>query len=422
MTTPPVPPGAGPGRLSGPFWRFWTAAAAANVADGIRLGSFPLIAITLTADPFSVALVVAAQNGAWLAFGLFAGVVVDRLAPRGVLLLADLVRVLVLGALLVGLLAGLVSIPVLVAVSFVLGVAETLRDTAAQSVVPALVPGDLLERANGRLVGASVVGNEFLGPLLGAVLFTVAAPLPVASEAALLAVALALVLSLPRSVGRAGAASQAGPRRRIASDLRTGLSWLRRDRRMRTITLSGALLSFADSVWWSILVVYVTVALALPSFAFGVLLGGGALGGIAGALVAERVARGRVPVTVLATASLLVAVPPLVLTTNPPLWAVVGLLVVSSAGFAVWNVIALSVRQRQTPRSLLGRVTSAHRVALYGSSMVGALCGGALASGFGLSVPFVVGSAVALLAAAVHLTDRHPAATPGGDVPDGDSR
>ncbi|MGW9674710.1 hypothetical protein ACWGUN_16335 [Streptomyces koyangensis] len=71
----------------------------------------------------------------------------------------------------------------------------------------------------------------------------------------------------------------------------------------------------------------------------------------------------------------------------------------SSGGFALWNVVALSTRQREAPRELLGRVTDAHRVVLLGSGTVGALTGGLLADPFGLTAPFHLAGVLVAVAA-----------------------
>ncbi|UYM23407.1 hypothetical protein NQP46_05760 [Streptomyces albus] len=76
------------------------------------------------------------------------------------------------------------------------------------------------------------------------------------------------------------------------------------------------------------------------------------------------------------------------------------MLALSSAGFALWNVVALSTRQREAPRELLGRVTGSHRVVLFGSGMVGALFGGVLADAVALTTPFYVAGALVTVAAA----------------------
>jgi hypothetical protein len=90
----------------------------------------------------------------------------------------DLVCCLLLGLLGVAVLVAAASIPLLYAVFFALGTAETLFDNAAVSILPAVVPGDGLPRANGRLLGVRMVSEQLAGPPLGGLLFAAAAAVP----------------------------------------------------------------------------------------------------------------------------------------------------------------------------------------------------------------------------------------------------
>jgi MFS family permease len=89
------------------------------------------------------------------------------------------------------------GIPLVLAAAFLLGVAETLRDTAAATVIPRLVAESQLERAGGHLNAGGLIGNEFVGPVLGGVLFGAGAALPFVASSAVTAFAVLLVLSLP---------------------------------------------------------------------------------------------------------------------------------------------------------------------------------------------------------------------------------
>lgn len=109
-----------PQALGGPFWKFWSAASAANLADGVRAAALPLLAAALTSDPFGVALVAAAQQGAALLLGLHAGVTADRYAPARVLMVTDWSRMAVMALLLAAVAIDRVGIPLLVACAFVL--------------------------------------------------------------------------------------------------------------------------------------------------------------------------------------------------------------------------------------------------------------------------------------------------------------
>ncbi|MEU4379807.1 MFS transporter [Micromonospora echinofusca] len=409
--------------LGRPFWTFWTAAALANLGDGIRVAAFPLLAAALSDDPVAVAAVAAAQFLPWLVTGLLAGALADRRAARTLIAAADVGRIVVLAAVAATVAAGVASVGLVVAAAFLLGVGETLRDTAAQTAIPRLVDDAQLERANGRLVAGEIVGNEFVGPPVGALLFVVGAALPFAVNGASLALAAMLVLSLPLTLARpapgrtAPGESPAGAAAPTRNGALAGLRWLARQPLLRTLVLVGAAVAAADGAWFAIFVLYARDSLGLGALGFGLLLATGAGGGLAGSLVADRlIARFRHR-HVLTWSMAITAGAPALLVVAPHRLAAVAVVVGTSAAFAVLNVAALSLRQRLVPGDLLGRVVAASRMLSYGCAALGALAGGALAAGLGMAAPFLLSAVVAVGATAAWCVVSRPAA-PGAAAPE----
>ena len=220
----------------------------------------------------------------------------------------------------------------------------------------------------------------------------VALALPVGVDASLLLVALVLVTSLARTPA---------PARPVAPAARSGwaggITWLRAHPRMLAVTAAGAAVLAADAAWWSVLVVVGVDVLGLPAAGFGALLAAGAAGGLLGALVAERIARSVPPGVLLPAAAVGTGLPAALVPLGGPA-ALVGLLVVSSAAFALWNVAAVTLRQREVPPDVLGRVSAAHRLVLAGAGTAGALAGGALAEAHGATAPFLGAATLTVVA------------------------
>src|SRR4029450_10603902 len=103
-----------------------------------------------------------------------AGDLADRLDRRRTMVLVNLGRAALIGAL--ALIAGLgqEELWILYVVAFTLGIGETLFDTPAQSPMPMVVPPDQLSKPNARLYGVEQTMNLFVAPPLGGILAALA--------------------------------------------------------------------------------------------------------------------------------------------------------------------------------------------------------------------------------------------------------
>jgi MFS family permease len=382
-------------RLGGNFARLWTAGAVSNLGDGVVLAAMPLLAASISRSPAVVALVVTAGALPWLLFSLVGGAIADRTDRRRTMALVDGLRFIAVAALGVALLIGAESIALLALVAFALGMAETVFDNSAQAILPSVVGADDLETANGRLEGASIVANQFVGPPLGAWMFGIAVSAPFFLDAATFAFAALLVLTLRGSFR---------PERSIAgttmrADIAEGVRWLARHRVLRSLAIALGIINFVGMAAMTILVLYAQEILHLSDTQYGLLLTAEAAGAVLGSLVAARVGARFGPGRTLAGAIAISAASFFV----PVLWAepvlVAASLAVGAFGGLVWNVITVSLRQTLVPDELLGRVNSAYRLLGWGTMPFGALAGGLIADAFGLKAPFLVAGIVALLLA-----------------------
>ncbi len=397
--------------LRTPFARYWLSGFLADFGDGVRLAAFPLLAAQLTRSPAAVAAVTAVQGLPWLLLGGGLGVVVDRTDRRRLMVAVDVARAAVIMALAAAILAHGAGLWLIYLTAFATGVGSALRDTAAATCVPRLVQPERLDQANARLIAGQIVGNELAGPAAGGALFGLAAVLPFAVNAGTLGIAVLLLLTLPGVFGPAPRESAPGePARERTSvwhDFTEGLRWLWRDRAMRDVTLVASLISALDAAWFAVLVLYVIRDLHQQPGAYGLLLAVGALGGVAaGGLGAVLARLGPWRSLLLGGAAMAASQAGLGLTSNVIVAAV--MLLISSGAWALFNITAVTMRQRQVPAALLGRVTSLFGTVTRGTEALGALAGGVLAATAGIRAPMLAGAPPLALAVAV-LAWRHRA-------------
>ena len=159
--------------LGASYWKLWTSSGLSNLADGVFKIALPLLAIQVTQSPTLIAGLSVAATLPWLLFALTAGALADRLDRRKLMLWANVSRAMLPALLAAVVLLDLGSIWALYVVALMVGVAETLYDTSAQSILPQMVHRDQLSRANGRLYAVELTANQFVGPPLGGLLVAI---------------------------------------------------------------------------------------------------------------------------------------------------------------------------------------------------------------------------------------------------------
>ncbi|VVJ18739.1 Uncharacterised protein [Amycolatopsis camponoti] len=378
------------------FWRLWSAAGLSSLADGVLKVALPLVAVGYTREPALIAGLAFAFSLPWLLFALPAGALVDRLDRRRAMLAANFVRGGLLGGVALLIVFGGGSIWALYVAALGVGCAETIYDTAAQSIVPQVVGRAQLARANGRMFAAEQTANEFAGPPLAGVLAAAGVVAALVTPVALWAVAVAVLL-LVRGEYRV-------PREKpttLRADIAEGLRFLLRHRVLRTFSVMTGTFNFATGATFAVLVLYAVgpgSAMGLSEPAFGLLMATSAAGGLVGSLIAEAVERrlGRVRALWVSWPIGGIVVGALAVTANP--YVAGAAFFLGGVGILVSNVVMVSLRQQLTPDCLLGRLNSSHRLVAWGTKSLGALAGGVIAQAFGLRAVFVV---MAVLAFAV---------------------
>ena len=383
------------------FRKLWAAGAISNLGDGVTFVAAPLLAASLTSDPALVAGLSFVYTVPRILLVLVGGALADRLDRRRLMGAVNTFRAALLTMLGAALLGGWESLVLLYSVFLFLGVSETLFDSASLAILPSVVRKRDLERANARLTAAQLVADEFVGPPLGGFLFAAAAALPFLFDAGSFAAAAVLILALRgRFQVERTEASTASP---MLADIHEGVGWLARHRLLRVLAVMLGLASVAYMMTFSILVLFARNVLGLGETGYGVLLAFSAVGGLAGSAIASRLVRwlgaGRtIFVSLLIGAGSYVGIA----SSNNPLF--VGVMLALYIFYAVvWNVVTVSLRQAIAPDRMLGRVSSAYRLLGLIGLAFGALLGGFLASGFGLTAPFWAGAVLLALMALLAL-------------------
>jgi predicted MFS family arabinose efflux permease len=336
--------------------------------------------LALGAGAGETGFLTAAQTLPFLLLSFPAGVLVDRLPRRGLMVSAELVRAAALLALPVLAAFGGLSVPLLALIGFVAATGTVVYSVAAPALVPALVPRAALAAANGRLELARSVAYA-AGPALAGALVGWAGASPAFTLAAVLSgVAVVLLVGVPEPARAAPAAGHLG------RELREGAGFAWTHRFLRPIFLTAVFWNLSWFVLQAAYVPYAVHVLGLSASAIGTSLAAYGVGMLIGALLAARLMRSLSigmaiamgPFVSVAAAAVMVAT----------LWVPSPLLVGAAfflfgAGPILWTISQTTLRQTVTPDALLGRVSALFMTASAGARPIGAAIGGAVGAASG---------------------------------------
>ena len=384
------------------FRRLWAADALSQTGTQVTAIALPLLLIkVLDAGPFEVGLLTTCEFLAFLVVGLPAGVWVDRMRRRNVLLVADLVRGLLYGSLPLAWALDVLTLAQVYAVALVAGVCTVFFDVAYQSYLPHLVGRDNLVEGNAKLQGTQSVA-QVAGPTLGGVLVQVlTAPYAILVDAASYLWSAAWVGSIRSREPR----PERAPDRHLGREMKEGLAFVLGNRLLRAITACTGTANLFNNVGMTVFVVLLASAsgLNLSAGTIGLLFSASAIGGLLGAVVARRFAGwvGQGPALWISIAVGVPAILPMPFVQRGwLLWLVAAGLVVFGATIVVYNITQVSFRQLLCPERLLGRMNATIRFAVWGTIPIGALLGGILGATIGLRPTLwvaVLGSLLAVL-------------------------
>jgi predicted MFS family arabinose efflux permease len=386
----------------GDFIKLWSAETISQFGTQISQLALPFIAIVvLDASAFAVAALGTIEFLPFLLFTLPAGVWVDRLPRRAILIVADYARAALLFTVPVAYAFDVLTMAQLYVVGFLVGTFTVLFDVSYQSYLPSLVTRDQIIEGNSKLevsrTTAQITGPGVAGGLIG----LITAPYAVLVDAISFLGSGAFLTAI-RKQELKPAAPEGGAKPRMRDELWEGLQYVVRHPLLRPQAICTGTSNFFSNVTFAIFLVYAVRTLDLSAAEVGLIFTLGGPGGLLGALLSQRITRrfGVGPTTVAMTmlfGSVGFLVPLAPQSFPHPFLIAFGL--ISSFSIVVYNITQVSLRQAITPERIQGRMNSVMRFLVWGTIPLGSLAGGALATTIGLRETLFVGAAGGLLSA-----------------------
>ncbi len=385
------------------FLNLWSAETIAQFGSQLSLVAVPLIAaLTLNASPFEMGILAASGSAAGLVLGFIAGVWVDRLPRKPLMIAMDVGRALTFAAIPVAALMDLLSYQLLLVVAILGGCQTVFFNAAWSAIIPDLVERTHLGDANGKLFAslslAQVIGPALAGSLIG----WLSGPMVMGITSGTFAWSGWFLTRIrrpepPRNRSTAGL-------RPVLQEIREGLDELLGSKFVRPLTTSAAVLNFGGFIFLAVYVLYLTDDLGLTTSGVGLIFAAGGIGSLAGSMIAATLARTfGVGPTVLWSATIFgvgnLLVPLAILVPQYALSLIVASETIAWMSLIVFNINRFSLRQALTPDHLQGRVASSTMAIISGVQMLGSLMGGIIGQIFSVHTALIVGTIGMLVAA-----------------------
>ena len=379
------------------FLKLWSAETISVFGSQIGQLALPFVAIlVLDASAFEVAVLGTIAFLPFILLTLPAGVWVDRLRRRPILIAGDLGRAALLATVPAAYVADALTMGQLYVVAFLVGVCQVFFDVAYQSYLPSLVDREQIIDGNSKLE-ISRAGAQVAGPVLGGALVKIlTAPWAVFLDALSFLGSALFLLGIRKAEEPPVPATPDGKHPSLWTDLKEGLRFVLGNPNLRAQAGCTATSNFFSNVAFAIFLVFAVRELDLSASVIGLVFSVGAAGALAAAFSATRISTrfGIGPTTIVAAAlfgpeALLVAIAPAGNEAIPFL-VVSGIL--ASFSVVVYNIVQVSYRQAICPPRPQGRMNSVMRFMVWGTIPLGALTGGALATWIGLRETILVGA------------------------------
>ena len=381
----------------GDFLKLWSAETISQFGSQAGQLALPLVAIlVLDASAFEVAVLGTVEFLPFIIFTLPAGVWVDRLPRRPILIVGDFGRAALLATIPIAYVADVLSLAQLFVVGFLVGVCQVFFDVAYQSYLPSLVEREQIIEGNSKLEisrsAAQVAGPGFGGALVQ----ILTAPWAVFADALSFVGSGLFVLRIRKVEDAVEVATVDGRKVSLWTDLKEGLRFVLGNPNLRAQAGCTATSNFFSSLAFSIFLVFAVRELHLSPGTIGLIFSVGAAGSLVAAFTSMRIsARFGIGPTSIVMAVLfgptfvLVAIAP---AGNGAIPFLVAAQLVFGFTVVVYNIVQVSYRQAICPPRLQGRMNSVMRFMVWGTIPLGTLAGGALATWIGLRETIFVGA------------------------------
>jgi predicted MFS family arabinose efflux permease len=375
--------------------RLWVGQSVSEIGSAITLVALPLTAVlALKASVFEVGLLSSATTLPFLLIALPAGLIVDRIPKRRLMIGCDMARMLIIGSVPVAYALHHLTMAQLYAVALTSGILTVFFDVAYQTYVPQLIGRDQLLDGNGK-IGATQSFAQVAGPGLGGALYGLLKAGSMTANAVSYGVSwVALLMIRAREQAPQPQASPAPAS--LRTELLAGLMFVVRHPILRKIAACTATANLFGTMAFALEIIFMVRVLHIHAGYTGLIIAIGGTGGVIGGICSKPIGRLVGTARITWVAMLGFGLFGMLVPLAEPGWRLVllpaGLFMFSTAG-VLYNIAQLSYRQTICPAELLGRMNAAMRWIVWGTLPLGGFIGGLLGSHLGVRPTIWIGLA-----------------------------
>jgi MFS family permease len=378
------------------FLKFWIGETVSLLGTQVTTLAVPLTAIyVFNASDNMVGVLRFLQLAPYIGFALLFGVWADRHRRRQVMLWTNAVRAVLVMLVPVLHWCGALNMPLLLIIACAVGVASVLFDVSWMPYVPTVVKDSRHYVEANTKVGISYSATSVAGPgLAGFLVAALTAPVALIVDAFSYLVSICSLLLIRTQEPRPAPPAE----RHVMSELRDGLRYVFGRPVLRWLAIIGFWCNFFMITVWTMFLLYGTHQLRLSASTIGLIFGISSVGAVIGSMLSGQVIKRfpTGPAYLVAQTGLLLG-PVVIVVAGGPRLVVVCLMTLSFfityLGLGVVNVILITVRQLDTPQSLMSRMTACFRMLLFGGGALGGLAAGLIAGWVGNRNALIVAAA-----------------------------
>jgi MFS family permease len=385
------------------FMKLWTGETISEFGSKVGGVAITFLAvIALHATPAQMAALAVWRTVPALLFSLFAGVWVDRLRRRPLMIGADLANIVLLASIPAAAAFGRLRIEQVYLVMFLTSLADILFSVGYRAYLPTLVGRDAIAQANSILSATEAVAEMGAFGLAGWLVQWLTAPIAIATDAASFVFS-AIFLRLIKT-------PEVAPTRRedsrVASEIIAGARAIFDDTRLLAIASSAAVGAIAQGLFSTVYALYFINELGFHPGPLGMIYATGGAASFVGAALSARASKRIGATRAMALGLAAMGAGFALLTFAHGAGAVsiallVGQQLVGDSFGTIYFVTQMSVMQKIAPPRMLGRVIAGVRFLGLGAGLIGSLVGAVMSEVFGLRYAIGFGALLLFLAAAI---------------------